>query len=304
MVDPAAPTQFQANNLDYNDYVGRLAIGRIKNGALATGLYTLCRVDGTQQPVKITQIYGWRGLKRIELASAEAGDIVAIGQPAALADLPDLRADNALARWLDEVAKFEVDDLRSRWRLAVDLDSPLDVLLVAELVKKSRDETFIERLQGGARVNMTPAIFSLGGATLDNEWNHIQQKLMRGLGIVAIENQARAAGAGLWRNPRFRVRSADEAGRALGSFQLIEGRVLAAARRGDRWYLNFGEDWRSDFTVVIPARALPDFAAAKIDPWALKGRVIRVRGWVESFNGPMIEAVIPEQIELIEEPAP
>ena len=38
---------------------------------------------------------------------------------------------------------------------------------------------------------MTPAIFSLGGATLDSEWNHIQQKLMRGLGIVAIENQAR-----------------------------------------------------------------------------------------------------------------
>ena len=62
---------------------------------------------------------------------------------------------------------------------------------VAELVKKTRDETFIERLESGTRVNMTPAIFSLGGATLDNEWNHIQQKLMRGLGIVAIENQAR-----------------------------------------------------------------------------------------------------------------
>ena len=62
---------------------------------------------------------------------------------------------------------------------------------VAELVKKSRDETFLERLESGARVNMTPAIFSLGGATLDNEWNHIHQKLMRGLGIVAIENQAR-----------------------------------------------------------------------------------------------------------------
>ena len=62
---------------------------------------------------------------------------------------------------------------------------------VAELVKKSRDETFIEQLESGARVNMTPAIFSLGGATLDNEWNHLQQKLMRGLGVVAIENQAR-----------------------------------------------------------------------------------------------------------------
>jgi formate dehydrogenase major subunit len=62
---------------------------------------------------------------------------------------------------------------------------------VADLVKKTRDETFIERLPDGKAVNMTPAIFSLGGATLDNEWNHIQQKLLRGLGIVPIENQAR-----------------------------------------------------------------------------------------------------------------
>jgi len=62
---------------------------------------------------------------------------------------------------------------------------------VAELVKKTRDETFIERLPNGKLVNMTTAIFSLGGATLDIEWNHIQQKLMRGLGVVAIENQAR-----------------------------------------------------------------------------------------------------------------
>ena len=62
---------------------------------------------------------------------------------------------------------------------------------VAELVKKTRDETFIERLANGKLVNATTAIFSLGGATLDIEWNHLHQKLMRGLGIVAIENQAR-----------------------------------------------------------------------------------------------------------------
>jgi formate dehydrogenase major subunit len=70
-----------------------------------------------------------------------------------------------------------------------ELDRAMD--RVAELVKKTRDETFIERLDNGKLVNMIPAIFSLGGATLDNEWDHIQQKLMRGLGIVAIENQAR-----------------------------------------------------------------------------------------------------------------
>ena len=63
---------------------------------------------------------------------------------------------------------------------------------VAELIKQTRDETFIERSQDGSRtMMMTPAIFSLGGALLDDEWNHMQQKLMRGLGIIAIENQAR-----------------------------------------------------------------------------------------------------------------
>jgi GTP-binding protein len=79
LVDPNTTTQFQSNNLDYNDYVGRLAIGRVKNGALTPGAtYTLCRVDGKQEPVKITQLYGWQGLKRVELAKAEAGDIVAV----------------------------------------------------------------------------------------------------------------------------------------------------------------------------------------------------------------------------------
>ena len=70
-----------------------------------------------------------------------------------------------------------------------DLERAMD--RVAELVKSTRDETFIERLPNGKLVNMTTGIFSLGGATLDIEWNHLQQKLMRGLGIVAIENQAR-----------------------------------------------------------------------------------------------------------------
>ena len=70
-----------------------------------------------------------------------------------------------------------------------DLNRAMD--RVAELIKKTRDETFIERLSNGKVVNATTAIFSLGGATLDIEWNHIHQKLMRGLGIIAIENQAR-----------------------------------------------------------------------------------------------------------------
>jgi formate dehydrogenase major subunit len=70
-----------------------------------------------------------------------------------------------------------------------DLNRAMD--RVAVLMKKTRDETFIEKLPNGKLVNATTGIFSLGGATLDIEWNHIHQKLMRGLGIIAIENQAR-----------------------------------------------------------------------------------------------------------------
>ena len=70
-----------------------------------------------------------------------------------------------------------------------DLERAMD--RVAELVKKTRDDTFVEKTPAGKLVNHTLGIFSLGGATMDNEWNHLHQKLMRGLGVVAIENQAR-----------------------------------------------------------------------------------------------------------------
>ena len=78
-----------------------------------------------------------------------------------------------------------------------ELDRAMD--RIAELVKKTRDETFQETYKttdaDGKEIERilmsTTAIFSLGGATMDNEWNHVQQKLLRGLGVVPIENQAR-----------------------------------------------------------------------------------------------------------------
>jgi|SRR5579871_121876 len=74
-----------------------------------------------------------------------------------------------------------------------DLDWALD--RIAELTKKTRDATFQEFWEDpdkkNKRVNHTLAIASLGGATMDNEWNYIQCKLMRALGVVYLENQAR-----------------------------------------------------------------------------------------------------------------
>jgi formate dehydrogenase major subunit len=62
---------------------------------------------------------------------------------------------------------------------------------IAQLTKQTRDETFQEKTPDGKTLMNTTAIFSLGGATIDNEWNYSHSKLMRSLGIVAVENQAR-----------------------------------------------------------------------------------------------------------------
>ena len=118
--------------------------------------------------------------------------------------------------------------------------------------------------------------------------------------MLGLERRARAARLGIWREPRYRVRAAAEAGGALRSFQLIEGRVRAAAVVRGRGYLNFGEDWREDFTVSIAPRDRRRFEAAGIAVEDYEGRLVRVRGWIESFNGPMIEATHPEQIEVLE----
>jgi formate dehydrogenase major subunit len=72
----------------------------------------------------------------------------------------------------------------------VSLDWAMD--RIAHLVKQTRDETFVEKLPDGTRINHTMGISSLGGATLDNEENYLIKKLLGGgLGLVQIENQAR-----------------------------------------------------------------------------------------------------------------
>ena len=119
--------------------------------------------------------------------------------------------------------------------------------------------------------------------------------------MLALEGAARAARRGIWGHPFYAVRNPAEAARHIDTFQLVEGRVLDAARVKGRIYLNFGVDWRSDFTVMINARPLRLFTKAGLDPLTLEGRIIRARGWLKRRNGPMIEATHPEQIEVVGE---
>ncbi len=119
--------------------------------------------------------------------------------------------------------------------------------------------------------------------------------------MLALEGAARAARRGIWGLRRYRPLSLEDAPRFIGSFQLVEGRVLEAAVVRGRAYLNFGADWRSDFTISISPKDRRRFEAAGIDTAGYAGRRIRVRGWLKSYNGPMIEVTHPEQIEVLEE---
>ncbi len=77
--DPEMPLQLLLITLDYDDYVGRLAIGRIFNGTIRKGQeLVLSRLDGSLVPVKVSLLYGYDGLRRTEIAEAGPGDIVAV----------------------------------------------------------------------------------------------------------------------------------------------------------------------------------------------------------------------------------
>ena len=115
--------------------------------------------------------------------------------------------------------------------------------------------------------------------------------------MLALEAEARAEKRGIWAEPFYRVVTVDETEAHLGSFQLVEGRVLDVAVVKGRGYLNFGPDWRTDFTVSIAPADLRAFEAEGFDIAGLEGRFIRVRGWLKFFNGPMIDATHPEQVE-------
>nr|WP_199287996.1 translational GTPase TypA [Culicoidibacter larvae] len=78
-VDANQPLQFQVSLLDYNDYVGRIGIGRVFHGTIRNGSQvSLVRNDGSLVEFRITKLFGFKGLKRIEIDSASAGDIVAV----------------------------------------------------------------------------------------------------------------------------------------------------------------------------------------------------------------------------------
>ena len=121
--------------------------------------------------------------------------------------------------------------------------------------------------------------------------------------LMAAERTARAAKLGLWVDPRYESKRAQNPGEiaaARGRFSLVEGSVVSVRDSGGVIYVNFGRRWTEDFTVTILKRNERFFIARGLAPKTLQGRRVRVRGVVEERGGPWIEAAHPEQIEVVD----
>ena len=117
--------------------------------------------------------------------------------------------------------------------------------------------------------------------------------------MMALEAEARAAKRGIWADKYYRIRQLDDLAGTTDSFQIVEGRVLQVGLSRDRAFLNFGPDYKTDFTVAIAKRDFKNFGRG-FDPKRFDGKLVRVRGWVEAINGPSIDVTHPEQIELLD----
>lgn len=102
--DKNRPTQFLITNTEYDNYVGKLAVGRIHNGTLKRNQEVMImKRDGSQIKGKISVLYGYEGLRRVELQEAEAGDIVCI------AGMENIEIGETLADVNDPVALPVID---------------------------------------------------------------------------------------------------------------------------------------------------------------------------------------------------
>jgi len=124
--------------------------------------------------------------------------------------------------------------------------------------------------------------------------------------LYVIEDEAREAGLGIWADAYYQVLQAEDidgtGAQYAGRFRIVEGVIQGANNVRGRVYLNFGERWSKDFTVIIERRVARQFQAEWINnPQQLRGQRVQLRGWMHDENGPMIRLSHPEQLRFLRE---
>lgn len=117
--------------------------------------------------------------------------------------------------------------------------------------------------------------------------------------LYQAEAIARRQKLGMWADKSYTLRNAANIKADDSGFQIVEGKVLSVGKTETRTYLNFGEDYRTDFTVSINAADLAAWTAADTALDSLKDKRIRVRGFVYDSGGPLIRVDHPQAIEVL-----
>jgi len=118
--------------------------------------------------------------------------------------------------------------------------------------------------------------------------------------LLQAEKEARALKAGRWAHWAPIQAAETDAFSGREGFQIIEGQVKEIRKIRGVSYLNFGTDWKSDFTAAISSKNRINFKRVGWKLADLVNKWVRVRGRVRSYNGPYVELIFPEQIEILE----
>ncbi len=118
--------------------------------------------------------------------------------------------------------------------------------------------------------------------------------------LYAFENNARNNKRGVWKDRSVEgLLNPDTAIKGAAQFRVVEGTVKKAASSKNNLYLNFGDDMKKDFTVMMSPSIRKKLSMRGIDPMGLSGKNIRVRGWIREWNGPFMELGTAERLEIL-----
>ena len=120
--------------------------------------------------------------------------------------------------------------------------------------------------------------------------------------LLAAEYEARESKRGIWALDYYDIRSPEpnRLAQDVDSFQIVEGVITSVAEIRGRIYLNFGADYKTDFTVVIDKENRKAFEGTGYELLGLEGAKVRVRGWIELKNGPSIWLTHSTPLELLD----
>jgi len=119
--------------------------------------------------------------------------------------------------------------------------------------------------------------------------------------LYAAEARARRDRSGLWSSPAYAIRAPSESEDVVGTFQIVEGKVISVSGSGGRVFLDFASGGGAAFAATISTEDMKRFRQIGVDPHAYAGVRVRVRGWIERVrHRPEIALATPEQVEIVQ----